>query len=123
MKIIHTMKAPAAIGPYSQATVRNGFLFTSMQIGIDPANGKLVEGFTAQAEQVMHILRGILEMAELGFSKVLRVTVYITDLANYDAFNEIYGRYFSEEFPARELVEVYRLPAGADIGISLIASS
>ena len=123
MKAIHTMKAPAAIGPYSQAVVRNGTLYSSMQIGIDPANGELVEGFVNQAEQVMHNLRAILEMAELGFGKVLRTTVYLTDLAHYQTFNDIYSRYFQDEFPAREVVEVYRLPAGADIGVSVIASS
>lgn len=123
MKIIHTMKAPTAIGPYSQATVRNGTLYTSMQIGIDPTNGELAEGFAAQAEQVMHNLRGILEMAELGFGKVLRTTVYMTDLANFEVFNEIYSRFFREDYPAREVIEVYRLPAGAEVGVSLIASS
>jgi len=123
MKIIHTMKAPAAIGPYSQATVRNGFLFTSMMIGINPGTGKLTESFEQQTEQVMLNLQGILEMAGMGFSMVLRTTVYLTDISRYAVFNEIYSRYFREEFPAREVVEVSSLPGGALAGVSLIASS
>jgi 2-iminobutanoate/2-iminopropanoate deaminase len=123
MKIIHTMKAPAAIGPYSQATVRNGFLFTSMMIGINPGTGKLTESFEQQTEQIMLNLQGILEMAGMGFSMVLRTTVYLTDISRYAVFNEIYSRYFREEFPAREVVEVSALPGGALAGVSLIASS
>ncbi|MCD4828099.1 MAG: Rid family detoxifying hydrolase [Candidatus Cloacimonetes bacterium] len=123
MKIIHTMKAPAAIGPYSQATVCNGILYSSMQIGIDPSNGKLAEGFIAQVEQVMHNLRGILEEAGLGFGKALQARVCLTDLDNYKPFNDIYSRYFREVLPAREVVEVSRLPVGAQVGVSLIASS
>jgi len=123
MKIIHTMKAPAAIGPYSQATVRNGFLFTSMMIGINPGTGKLTESFEQQTEQIMLNLQGILEMAGMGFSMVLRTTVYLTDISRYAVFNELYSRYFREEFPAREVVEVSALPGGALAGVSLIASS
>ena len=123
MKVIHTTKAPAAIGPYSQATVRGGTLYTSMQIGIDPSTSKMVEGFDAQTEQVMHNLRNILEQAGLGFGRVLRSTVYLSDLTNYEAFNEVYKRYFVEGPPAREVFEVSRLPLDAMVGVSVIASS
>jgi 2-iminobutanoate/2-iminopropanoate deaminase len=121
MKAIHTNNAPAAIGPYSQAIFHNGMMFVSGQIGLDPRTGELAEAFEDQVMLVMNNLKAILTDGGMGFAHVAKVSVFIRDMEHYLRFNEIYSRFFSEPFPAREVVEVSRLPKNAAIEISLIA--
>lgn len=121
MKSIKTKKAPAALGPYSQAVLKNGILFISGQLGIDPETGKLVDSFADQAKQVFYNLKNILLAADMSFKNVLKVTIYVDDLENFPILNDIYNSYFEEPYPARETVEVSKLPANGAIEISLIA--
>ncbi len=122
-KIINTDKAPKAIGPYSQAVEANGILFISGQVPIDPATGKLVEGgIKEQTEQVMKNIGAILEAAGLNYSNVLKSTCLLSDMDNFAAMNEIYGRYYSTDMPARAAYGVVRLPLGALIEIETIAA-
>lgn len=122
-KIINTDKAPKAIGPYSQAVEANGILFISGQVPIDPATGKLVEGgIKEQTEQVMKNIGAILEAAGLNYSNVLKSTCLLSDMDNFTAMNEIYGRYYSTDMPARAAYGVVRLPLGALIEIETIAA-
>lgn len=120
--IIKTDKAPAAIGPYSQAVMLGDFLYTSGQIGLDPVSGKLVEGgIEAQAERVMENLKAILEASGMSFENVVKTLVFITNMDDFGKVNDIYGRYFKDNPPARSCVEVSALPKGALIEIELIA--
>ncbi|MDI6601875.1 MAG: RidA family protein [Thermoanaerobacteraceae bacterium] len=120
--IVKTDKAPAAIGPYSQAVMVGDFLYTSGQIGLDPASGQIVEGgIEAQAERVMENLKAILEASGMGFENVVKTLVFITNMDDFGKVNEIYGRYFKENPPARSCVEVSALPKGALIEIELVA--
>jgi 2-iminobutanoate/2-iminopropanoate deaminase len=121
MKSIHTQDAPQAIGPYSQAIFKNGMMFVSGQIGLDPRTGELAESFDDQALKVLSNLKAILFQAEMSFANVVKVSVFIRDMELYPKLNDLYGRYFSEPFPAREVVEVSRLPKNAALEISLIA--
>lgn len=122
MKYIATDDAPKAIGPYSQAVVHHGILYTSGQIALDPATGNLVEGdFAAQAERVFRNLEAVLAAAGSDFSRVLKATVYLSDLANFQTLNTIYARYFGDHKPARSTVGVAQLPKGAAVEIDLIA--
>ena len=124
MKQITTDKAPAAIGPYSQAVVAGGFLFSAGQIPLDPATGQIVEGgITAQAERVMENLRAVLDAAGLKWDDVVKTTVYLHDMANFPTVNEIYARYTGDARPARSTVQVTALPRGALIEIDLIAKA
>ncbi|MFA7543580.1 MAG: RidA family protein [Candidatus Cloacimonadaceae bacterium] len=116
-----TPRAPAAIGPYSQAALMNNALFVSGQLGIDPATGNLAEGFEAQANLVFQHLKAILEAAGMGMSHVVKVSVFLKDMDNFADLNEIYTRYFSAPYPAREALQVARLPKDGLIEISLIA--
>ena len=119
---ISTDRGPQAIGPYSQAIRANGFLFVSGQIPLDPASGKIVEGDIArQAERVLENLKGIVEAAGSSMARVVRTTVYLKDIGDFAAMNEVYARYFSAEPPARSTIEVARLPRDARIEIDLIA--
>ncbi len=119
---IATDAAPRAIGPYSQAIVAGELVFLSGQIGIDPATGELVPGGTkAEAERVMQNLEGVLVAAGLSFEAVVRTTIYLVDLADFAAVNEIYGRRFTEPYPARATVGVAALPRGARIEIDAVA--
>ncbi|NWF86123.1 MAG: RidA family protein [Bryobacteraceae bacterium] len=121
-KIILTSQAPKPIGPYAQAIEAKGFIFLSGQIPIDPASGKLVEGdMHAQTERVLKNLEAILWEAGSSLPRVVKTTVFLTDLNNYAAVNEVYARYFPEEPPARATVQVAGLPAGAKIEIDAIA--
>jgi 2-iminobutanoate/2-iminopropanoate deaminase len=124
VKRIHTSSdAPAAIGPYSQAVEANGFLFLSGQIPLDPATGQMVAGdVTAQTEQVMKNLAAVLGAAGCTFANVVRSTVYVTDLGDFAAVNEVYGRRFSDAPPARATVQVAALPRGARVEIDMIAA-
>ncbi|WP_028992304.1 RidA family protein [Thermoanaerobacter thermocopriae] len=120
--IINTETAPKAIGPYSQAIMINGFLYTSGQIAIDPATGELVEGgIEAQTERVLENIKAILKAAGMDFNNVIKTTVFVTNIRDFAKINEIYGRYFKDKPPARSLVEVKNLPKGALIEIEVVA--
>jgi 2-iminobutanoate/2-iminopropanoate deaminase len=122
MKIIQTGDAPKAIGPYSQAVQKNGVTYLSGQIPLDPKTGTLVEGdIAAQTERVMENLRAVLREAGLEFSNVVRCTIYLMDLNDFGKVNEIYGRYFPQNPPARATVQVAGLPKGARVEIDAIA--
>ena len=121
MKKISTDKAPAAIGPYSQAIVTGGYLFTSGQIPINPATGNIeVPDITAQTEQVMKNLAAVLEAAGTTFEKAVKTTCFLADIADFAAFNAVYAKYFSEK-PARSCVAVKDLPKGALVEVEVIA--
>ena len=121
MKTVATKNAPAAIGPYSQAQIVNGLVYTSGQIGIDPATGALVEGLEAQANQVLKNLSELLKAAGSDMSKVIKTTVFIKDMNDFGKVNEIYAKYFTEPFPARSCVEVARLPKDCLVECEVIA--
>ncbi len=121
MKSVMTSKAPAAIGPYSQAALMNDTLFVSGQLGIDPSSGQLAEGFEAQANLVFQHLKNILEAAGMGMSHVVKVSVFLKDMDDFASLNDLYSRYFSAPYPAREAIQVARLPKDGLIEISLIA--
>lgn len=122
MKIIATDQAPAAIGPYSQAVQAGGLLFCSGQIPLDPVTGELVNGDIRQeTERVMENLRGVLEAGGCGFGQVVRTTIYLVDMADFPVVNEVYGRYFGSEKPARATVAVAALPRGARVEIDAVA--
>lgn len=120
MKAIHTEQAPAALGPYSQAVVANGFVFISGQGGINPAEGKLVEGLQAQTLQAMKNIEAILKEAGTDFSKVVKTTCFLADMDDFAAFNEIYAQYFTGK-PARSCVAVKTLPANFLVEVEVIA--
>ena len=118
---ISTDKAPAAIGPYSQAIVCGGLVFTSGQIPINPESGNIdAEGITAQAEQVMKNLGAVLAEAGSSFAKAVKTTCFLADMADFAAFNEVYAKYFTEK-PARSCVAVKALPKGALVEVEVIA--
>jgi 2-iminobutanoate/2-iminopropanoate deaminase len=120
---VSTPSAPAAIGPYSQAISAGGFLFVSGQIPLDPATGAMVEGdLAAQTRRVFQNLEAILAAAGLTFDHVVRTTVYLADMNDFPAMNEVYGTYFSAPAPARATVQAARLPRDARVEIDLIAS-
>ena len=115
--------APQAIGPYSQAVRAGQLLFASGQIPTDPATGVLVEGdVAAQTRRVFDNLSAVLKAANLSFASVVRTTVFLADMNDFAAMNEVYGKYFSEPYPARATVQVARLPRDARVEIDLIAS-
>ena len=123
MKIISTKNAPAAVGTYSQAVMANGFLFASGQLGLNPATGELEPDFKSQAVQVMKNVKGVLEEAGLSFSNVIKTTVFLSDISNFAALNEVYAQYFSEPYPARSAVAVKDLPKGGLIEMEVIAAA
>ncbi len=121
MKKIYTEKAPAAVGPYSQAVVANGMVYTSGQIALDPATGQLVgETIEEQTEQVMKNLIAILEEAGTKAENVVKTLCFLTDINDFAAFNEVYARYFTEK-PARSCVGIKSLPKGAICEVEVIA--
>jgi len=121
-KVILSSKAPAPIGPYSQAIEANGTLYVSGQIPIDPATGEVVAGgIEPQAKQVMQSLKAILEEAGYTFDQLVKTTILLDDLGNFAKVNEIYGSYFGEGAPARETYQVAKLPKGVAVEISCIA--
>ena len=120
MNKVSTDKAPAAIGPYSQAIETNGFVFGSGQIALDPATGEMPEGIEAQAEQCCKNVTAILEAAGTDMSKVVKTTCYLADMADFAAFNGVYAKYFIS-CPARGCVAVKALPKGALCEIEAIA--
>lgn len=122
MKSIHTNQAPAAIGPYSQAIEANGMIFASGQIPIDPATGQFVEGgIQEQTRQALTNARSILQAAGTDMENVIKTTVYLSDINNFAAMNEVYAQFFTEPFPARSAVAVKDLPKGALVEIEVLA--
>ena len=122
MQTYHTDRAPEAIGPYSQAISADGWLFTSGQIGIDPATGEIVEGgFEAQARQVLANLAQVLDNAGCSFADVVKATVYVADMADFPVLNVMYGEAMGSHRPSRSTVQAAGLPKGALVEIDLIA--
>ncbi|MGH9379389.1 MAG: RidA family protein [Thermoanaerobaculia bacterium] len=121
MRTVHSDDAPAAIGPYAQAVEVGGMLYTSGQIGLDPASGEMADGFEAQCRRVLANLRAVLESASCGFRDVVRATIYVTDLADFPRLNELYGEALGDHRPARSTVQVAALPKGALVEIELVA--
>lgn len=120
---VSTDKAPKAIGPYSQAVRAGNLLFVSGQVPIDPATGALIEGdIAAQTDRVMRNLSAILEAAGASMDHVVRCTVYLADMNDFAAMNEVYGGYFSQPAPARATIQAVRLPKDARVEIDVIAS-
>jgi 2-iminobutanoate/2-iminopropanoate deaminase len=123
-EVVATKDGPQAIGPYSQAIKANGLVFVSGQVAIDPATQQVIDGdIAAQTERVLKNLSGILKAAGSGLEKVLRSTVFLKNMGDFGAMNEVYGRYFSANPPARSTVEVARLPKDVLVEIDVIALS
>jgi 2-iminobutanoate/2-iminopropanoate deaminase len=121
-KIINTPGAPSPIGPYSQAIMAGNMLFISGQICLDPATGTLKnKDLQEETHQVMHNLKAILQNAGMDFGQVVKTTIYLTDMGCFAEINEIYGKYFTDNFPARETVQVSALPKFVNVEISMIA--
>jgi 2-iminobutanoate/2-iminopropanoate deaminase len=122
VRIVHTDKAPAAIGPYSQAIVAGDFLFTAGQIALDPATGQIVQGdVTVQTERVMRNLTAVLEAAGTSWPNVVKTTVFLQDMADFPRVNEVYGRMIGDARPARSTVQVSALPRGVLVEIDAVA--
>ncbi|HSQ29394.1 MAG TPA: RidA family protein [Gemmatimonadaceae bacterium] len=123
LEIVHTAKAPAAIGPYSQGVVANGFLFTAGQIAIDPATGQIVAGdVAAQTERVMANLTAVLAEAGATWNNVVKTTVFLHDMGDFPVVNEVYGRALGQARPARSTVQVAALPRGVLVEIDAIVA-
>lgn len=121
-KIITSENAPAPIGPYSHAVEVNGMLFVSGQIGKDPKTGDLIlSDIASETKQVMENLKAILNNAGYGFEHVVKTTIFLSDMNNFAAVNEVYGSYFTGNYPARETVQVAKLPLNVNVEISVIA--
>ena len=121
-RAISTSEAPGAIGPYSQGIRHGPWLFSAGQVALDPATGELVgHDAAAQAERALENLTAVLRAAELGPEHVVKTTVFLTDMADFAEVNKVYGRFFSEPFPARSTVQVAGLPRGARVEIELVA--
>ena len=121
-KVISTDRAPKAIGPYSQAVVSNGFVFVSGQIPTDPATGTIVEGgITEQTARVLENLKAVLAAAGSSLDRAVKTTVYMKDLGQFAAMNEVFGRYFQQNPPARATIEATRLPRDVLVEIDVIA--
>ncbi len=121
VKAIQTEKAPAAIGPYSQAIQAGDFVYVSGQIPIDPASGEIVDGITNQTKQVLENLKAILTEAGSDFSQVVKFTIYLSSMDHFAEVNEIYGSFLTEPYPARATVEVSRLPKDVLVEMDVVA--
>lgn len=122
-QIIRPARAAAPVGPYHHAVRTGDLLFCSGQIPLDPASGQLVEGgIRAQTERVLENIKVILDDQGLGFGQVVKCTVFLIDLADFAAMNEVYGRYFTGDYPARSTVQVAALPRGAAVEIEVVAT-
>ena len=120
--IINTASAPAPIGPYSQAVLADNILYVSGQIALIPESGKMSQvSITEEAHQVMQNIKAILEEAGMSFNDVVKTSIFLKNISNFTLVNEVYGSYFSGDFPARETIEVARLPKEANLEISVIA--
>jgi 2-iminobutanoate/2-iminopropanoate deaminase len=121
-KIIQTADAPEPIGPYSQAVSANGMLFVSGQIAIDPSNGTLImENIDAETHQVMRNIGSVLMAAGIDYTHIVKTSIFLKDMNDFARVNEVYGSYFKNAFPARETVQVARLPRDVNVEISVIA--
>ncbi len=121
-EIIQSSKVPRPIGPYSQAVIANGFLFASGQVAFDPATGELVlTDIQAETRQVMENIKAILDEAKLSFANVVKTTIFLSDMQLFAQVNEVYGSYFTANFPARETVAVKTLPRNVNIEVSITA--
>jgi 2-iminobutanoate/2-iminopropanoate deaminase len=121
-QIITPAKSPAAVGPYNHAVKIGDLLFCAGQIPIEPATGNLISGdIKAQTERVLENVKAILDDQKLTFANVVKSTVFLTDLANFAGMNEIYSKYFTENFPARSTIQVAALPKGASVEIEVVA--
>jgi 2-iminobutanoate/2-iminopropanoate deaminase len=122
-KAINTPDAPKALGPYSQGIMVNGMLFVSGQIPINPSTNELLKGdIQEQTRQIMTNIIAILNKADMDFSNVVKASIFLSDLHNFEKVNEVYGAYFKENPPARECIQAAMLPKNADIEISVIAA-
>jgi 2-iminobutanoate/2-iminopropanoate deaminase len=122
-KYVSTSAAPQPIGPYSQGVISGGLLFCSGQIALDPETNALVEGDVgAQTERVLQNLIAVLREAKMGPENVVKATVYLTDMADFPKMNEVYGRHFGKEAPARSTVQAAALPRGVKVEIDLVAA-
>lgn len=122
MKVIKTQQAPAAIGPYSQGIEAGGFVFASGQIPLDPSTGKFVDGgIQEQTAQALHNASNILKEAGTDLAHVVKTTVYLANMADFTAMNEVYAQFFSQPFPARSAVAVKDLPKGALVEVEVLA--
>lgn len=122
-EVVSTDKAPAAIGPYSQAIKSGGLVYVSGQVPIDPATGKIPEAITDQARQSLTNIKSILEAAGSSMEKVIRVGIFMTNLADFKAVNEVYATFFTGDCPARATVQVCALPLGVNIEIEAVAEA
>jgi len=121
-QVIKTDKAPAPIGPYSQAVKANGMVFLSGQVAFDPATGELRMGdLQTETHQVMKNLAAVMEEAHITFEHVVKTSIFLSDMAHFAQVNEVYGSYFKGDYPARETVAVKQLPRGVNVEISMIA--
>ena len=121
IKTVKTDTAPVPVGPYSQATIAGGFIFTAGQIGIFPGSGKLAEGISGQLEQALDNLEIVLSSTGSGLNRILKINLYITDMSDFDIVNRICSVRFKAPFPARSTVQVAALPLGAKIELDAIA--
>lgn len=122
LKAVQTEKAPIPAGPYSQAVISKGFVFTAGQIGVNPQTGKLVKGVSAQTDQAMNNLEAILVKAGSGMDRVVRIHLYLDDMSDFTLVNDVYSRRFVASFPARSAVAVSKLPLDALIEIEAVAT-
>ena len=121
-KIINTTQAPAPIGPYAQAVAAGGFLFASGQIAIDPSSGQLITiNIIQETTQVMRNIGAVLAEAGMDYSHIVKTTIFLKDMEQFALVNDVYGNYFKSDFPARETVQVSRLPKDVNVEISVIA--
>jgi 2-iminobutanoate/2-iminopropanoate deaminase len=121
-QVINTTNAPAPIGPYSQAIAAGNFIFVSGQIPSNPSSGQIVSGdIKAETKQVMENIKAVLSEAGVGFGNIVKTTIFLTDMQSFGQVNEVYGTYFTDQFPARETVQVSALPKSVNVEISVIA--
>jgi 2-iminobutanoate/2-iminopropanoate deaminase len=121
-KIINTSNAPAPIGPYSQAVVAGNFIFVSGQIGMDPSTGELVlDDIETETKQVMENIKAILTAAGIDFSNIVKTSIFLRDMQNFGQVNKMYATYFTDQFPARETVQVAGLPKNVNVEITVTA--
>lgn len=118
---VETNAAPAAIGPYSQAIRTDSLVYTAGQVGADPSTGALLDGVAAQAEQALRNLAAVLDAAGTGLERVVKSTVFLVDMGDFAAVNEVYARHFTPPYPARSTIAVAALPKGAQVEIEVIA--
>lgn len=121
-EIVIAQDAPKAIGPYSAAVAMENMVFTSGQLGVDPATGKLAEGVEAQARQAMKNLGAVLAAKGLGYADIVKTTVFVTNLGDFATINQVYGSFFTGDYPARSCVQVAALPMGGQVEIECVAA-